>query len=129
MATTPISLDQFSIDDLLAAIAAKGQANMRAANELEQQSMRNNAAQKEAERAAALRTRQGQSPVQWAQCMAEAGLPVAAARIFAEVLAVIFNRLEAVEAREMQFATLERRIAALEAAKQPVHMKGVERRG
>jgi ABC-type uncharacterized transport system permease subunit len=124
------TLEQYSVDELLAAIAAKGQANLRAANELEQQSMRNNAAQKEAERAAARFNRQNQTPVQWAQCMAEAGLPVAAARVFAEVLAVIYNRLEAVEglsASSRALNDLSQRVARIEATA-PVHMK-TEKRG
>ncbi len=112
MATTPVSLDQYSIDDLLAAIAAKGQANMCAANEREQQTMREQQAR---EKAAAERNRfirRNQSPVKWAEEMAQGGLPIAAAKVMAEVLSVIFNRLD-----------------ALEAAQQPAHMRDVERRG
>ena len=91
------ALEQYSVDELLAAIAAKGSAANRAATEHEQQTMRDQAAREKAIADQKRHTRRGQDPVKWAQEMAEGGLPVAAARTFAEVLAVIFNRLEAVE--------------------------------
>ncbi len=109
MATSQISLDQFSIDELIAAIAARGQ---QAATEHEQQTIRDQQTRVQAQAVADRYSRRNQSPVQWGQQLAEAGVPVRAASIFAEVLAIIFNRLE-----------------ALEATKQPAHMQGVERRG
>lgn len=115
MATTQVSLDQFSIDELLAAIAAKGNTNLRAANEHEQQAIRDQAAREKAIADQKRRTRRGQDPVKWAEEMAQGGLPITAAKVMAEVLSVIYERLAALESAQHNA--------------QPAHMRDVERRG
>ena len=106
------ALEQYSIADLIAAIEEKQATQSQAAQAHEQQVLRDYDAQVKADRQMARFTRQNQNPVQWGQCMADAGLPVSAARVFAEVLAAIYNRLEAVEA-----------------AQRPAHLRDVEQRG
>jgi hypothetical protein len=123
------ALEQFSLADLIAAVEAKQGAQTQAAQQNEQQSWRDHEEQKKKAKQVAQFARQNQNPVQWAQNMAEAGLPVSAAKVFAEVLAFIYNRLDAAEGHAAQFSALERRIAALErAGSQPRHMSGIERR-
>lgn len=107
------ALEQYSIADLTAALEAKQLAQSRATQARDQQVARDYDAQVKTANQIARFARQNQNPVQWAQCMADAGLPISAAKVFAEVLATIFNRLEAVEAAQQQ----------------PPHMQGVERRG
>lgn len=104
-------LEQYSIADLLAAVEAKQIAQTTAALASEQQAIRDQQERVRAQHVADRHSRRNQTPVQWAQCMADTGLPVTTAKIIAEVLAVIYNRLEAVEA-----------------AQQPAHLRGVERR-
>jgi hypothetical protein len=93
-------LEQFSIDELLAAIAAKGNANMHAHQAHEQQSIRDQAAREKMEAERRRMTRRGQDPVKWAEEMAHGGLPIASAKVFAEVLSVIYERLEALESAQ-----------------------------
>jgi hypothetical protein len=107
------ALEQYSLADLIAAVEAKQGAQTQAAQQNEQQSWRDHEEQKKKAKQVAQFARQNQNPVQWAQCMAEGGLPVTAAKVFAELLATIYNRLEAVEAAQQQ----------------PAHLRRVERRG
>jgi hypothetical protein len=106
------ALEQYTIADLLAAVEAKQAAQTQAAQQKEQQSWRDHEEQKKQVKQIAQFARQNQNPVQWGQNMAEAGLPVTAAKVFAELLATIYNRLEAVEAAQQQ----------------PAHLRGVEKR-
>jgi hypothetical protein len=115
MATSQASLDQYSIDELLAAIAAKGNTNVSAANEHEQQSIRGQAAREKALAEQYRRTRRAQDPVKWAEEMAQGGLPIAAAKVMAEVLSVIFERLTALESAQHNA--------------RPAHLRNVETRG
>jgi hypothetical protein len=104
------ALEQYSLADLIAAVEAKQGAQTQAAQEREQQSWRDHEEQKKKARQIAQFARQNQNPVQWAQDMADAGLPVTAAKVFAELLATIYNRLEAVEAAQQR----------------PAHLRGME---
>jgi hypothetical protein len=107
------ALEQYSLADLIAAVEAKQSAQTQAAQEREQQGWRDHEEQVKKVRQIGQFARQNQNPVQWAQDMADAGPPVSAAKVFAELLATIYNRLEVVET----------------AQRQPAHLRGVERRG
>jgi hypothetical protein len=100
------ALERYSLADLIAAVEAKQGAQTQAAQEREQQSWRDHEEQVKKVRQIGQFARQNQNPVQWAQDMADAGLPVSAAKVFAEVLATIFNRLEAVEGLSASAAAL-----------------------
>jgi hypothetical protein len=60
-------------------------------------------------------SRREQDPVAWGTELAQAGMPLAAAKIMAELVSVIFKRLSALEAAQYNST--------------PRHMQGVERRG
>jgi hypothetical protein len=106
-----INLDHISTADLEAALAARQAAENARIGDHMQQAFRDHDARVKAARERVAQLRTAQDPTQWAQDMAHGGLPVASAMVMAEVLAVIFNRL-----------------TALETAQQPAHMRGVEKR-
>jgi len=114
------ALENISTAELEATLAARQTAAISKANEQQRQTWQAHEdavqARKEANRVAWA----VQSPYDWGTLLASAGIPVAAARIFAECLAVIFKRLTALE-------SFEQRIKALENT-QPAHMRDVVRR-
>ena len=104
MATSRIAmLSSFTIDELLSAIAVKGQYSAEATAD-DQAHIRADEAKQQARRAAYLAAWNAQTPTQWANQLAQAGMPRLAAQIMRDLLAVIFERQ----------AALESRIAALE---------------
>ena len=109
-----ISLEQFSIDELIAEVAARGNRAQQQATQHEQETMRDQAAREKAITDQRRFTRRGQDPVKWAEEMAHGGLPITAAKVMAEVLSVIFERLSALESTQHNT---------------PLHLQSVERRG
>jgi len=114
-------LTQVSTKELEAALAARQAAATHNAQQREQQTWRDHTDAVQARKDANQIKWGGQSPYEWGEHFAYAGIPLAAARIFAECVAAIFKRLAAVE-------SFEQRIKTLEKNQQPAHMQGVERR-
>lgn len=123
----PLDLTQISTAELEAALAARQAAATSRAQAHEQATWRTHTDEVQARKEANQTKWGGQSAYDWGRHFAAAGMPVAAAQIFAECVAVIFKRLTALENAE-RIEALERRIKALEQNQQPAHMQGVQRR-
>jgi transposase len=92
-----INLDHISTEDLQAALAARQAKENAQQNEHQYQAVRDYDAKVKAAREQAQLARLDLNPQQWAQQMADRGLPVSVASVVGEVLAVLFNRIDALE--------------------------------
>src|SRR5258708_2091828 len=104
-------LENISTEELQEALAARQTGAINRANEHQRQTWQAYEDEKKARTEANQVQWQRQSPYDWGRHFVSAGIPVAAARIFAECVAVIFKRL-----------------AALEKNQQPAHLRDLEKR-